>query len=69
MTLHCDSGSWRRSTRCSSESTCVEVALLGDGLIGIRDAKRPAGSPHLAVDQQSWRAFVRGLKAGEFGGE
>jgi hypothetical protein len=69
MTLHCDSGSWRRSSRCSSESTCVEVALLSDGLIGIRDAKQPSGSPHLAVDRHSWRAFVRGLKAGQFGGE
>jgi hypothetical protein len=61
-------GPWRRSSRCSGESTCVEVALLdGDG-IGIRDAKLPASSPYLAVDRDSWRAFLSGVKAGEFGG-
>jgi hypothetical protein len=68
MILHFDSGPWRRSSRCSSESTCVEVALLNSGLIGIRDAKQPDGSPFLTVDRDSWRAFLHGVKAGEFGG-
>lgn len=60
-------GPWRRSSRCSGESTCVEIALLDGGMVGIRDAKLPETSPYLAVDRDSWRAFLGGVKAGEFG--
>jgi len=45
----------------------VEVALLADGRVGIRDSKLSADSRHLAVDPVSWRAFLHGLKSGEFG--
>lgn len=61
------SGAWFRSTRCGAESSCVEVAFLADGHVGIRDSKLPEDSPHLAVDPSAWRAFLRGVKAGEFG--
>jgi len=58
---------WYRSSRCSSESNCVEVGLLADGRVGIRDSKLPADSRHLAVDPGSWRVFLHGVKSGEFG--
>ena len=60
-------GRWSRSSRCSNESNCVEVRLLADGRVGIRDSKLPAGSHHLAVDPGSWRVFLHGVKSGEFG--
>ena len=68
MTALSRSGRWHRSSRCSNESNCVEVGLLADGRVGIRDSKLPAGSHHLAVDPGSWRVFLHGVKLGEFGG-
>jgi hypothetical protein len=66
MTGLSGSGRWRRSSRCSSESNCVEVGLLADGRVGIRDSKLPADSHHLVVDPGSWRVFLHGVKSGEF---
>lgn len=63
------SGPWRRSSRCATESACVEVSFLDNGMIGIRDGKLPAGSPYLAVGRDSWLAFLRGVKVGEFGAD
>jgi hypothetical protein len=53
-----------RSTRCSA-SSCVEVADLGDGK-AIRDGKYGASSPILVFVADEWRAFIEGVKAGEF---
>jgi Domain of unknown function (DUF397) len=57
---------WYRSSRCGAESSCLEVALLTEELVGIRDSKLPPGSPHLTVHRAAWRTFVRGVKVGEF---
>jgi predicted secreted Zn-dependent protease len=56
---------WRRSTRCSTNS-CVEVADLADGGAAIRDTKAGADGPILVFSGEEWRAFVAGVKAGEF---
>jgi len=53
-----------RSTRCSA-SSCVEIADLPDGK-AIRDGKYGASSPILVFGGDEWRAFVEGIKAGEF---
>lgn len=54
---------WRKATFCQS-GECVEVAQR-DGRILLRDSKEPAGSVlHYTADE--WRAFVSGIKAGEF---
>jgi hypothetical protein len=42
------------------------VADLPDGGAAVRDSKDPA-SPVLTFTAQEWVAFVRGVKAGEFG--
>jgi hypothetical protein len=56
---------WRRSSHCSgAASTCVEVAI-GDHVVAVRDSKA-AASPVLRFTVEEWRAFVRGVRAGEF---
>jgi hypothetical protein len=54
---------WRRSSFCSN-STCVQVAGRGD-VVAIRDSK-VTDSPVLQYTIDEWRAFVEGVKAGEF---
>jgi hypothetical protein len=58
---------WRRSARCDVNGSCVEVALLPTGEIGVRDGKIGAASPVLAFSPQSWRGFVSGMLAGQAG--
>jgi hypothetical protein len=54
---------WRRATLCNSGS-CVEVAGTQAG-VAVRDSKQSNG-PLLHYTADEWRAFVRGVKAGEF---
>jgi len=54
---------WRRSQRCGN-SGCVEIARIADG-IGLRDSAAPDG-PVLVVPPDDFRAFVDGVKAGQF---
>ena len=44
---------------------CVEVAQL-PAVVAVRDSEDPDG-PRLAFWTDEWRAFVAGVKAGEFG--
>jgi hypothetical protein len=57
---------WRRSSWCAVNGSCVEVAKLPAGQVGIRDGKIGAGSPVLAFSRTQWRAFLSGLLAGQF---
>lgn len=54
---------WRTSTR-SQDTNCVEVAYRA-GEVRVRDTKNRAVGM-VAVTPQDWRAFVDGVKAGEF---
>lgn len=56
-------GKWRKSS-FSNTGSCVEVAL-GSEQIGVRDSKDPNG-PSLTFTQAEWRAFVLGVRDGEF---
>ena len=56
---------WIKSSLSFSNSNCVEVASLGEGVVGVRDSKDPAG-PALRFTPGEWRAFVGGVRNGEF---
>jgi len=54
---------WRRSSH-SGANGCIEVARSGDQ-IAVRDSKDPSGSV-LVFTAHEWRAFVAGVRDGEF---
>jgi Domain of unknown function (DUF397) len=56
---------WHKSSH-SSHNGCVEVANGGD-LIAVRDSKDPSG-PMLLFTPLEWRAFLKGVRDGEFDG-
>lgn len=48
-----------------NSSGCVEVALVPDGGVAVRDSKDRSLAPHVYTAQE-WDAFVVGVHAGEF---
>ncbi|MFI6321328.1 DUF397 domain-containing protein [Nonomuraea sp. NPDC050556] len=57
---------WRKSSFSSNTGECIEVADLPGGAIGIRDSKDAEGGI-LVFTAAEWRAFVAGVRNGEFG--
>lgn len=56
---------WRKSRHSGTEDACVETAFLPDGDVAVRDSKNRAG-PVLRYAPREWRAFIAGVKDGEF---
>ena len=56
---------WRKSSYSSPSGNCVEAAMLADG-VAVRNSRFPDG-PALIFTEAEWDAFVRGIKAGDFG--
>jgi hypothetical protein len=58
---------WRKSSfsQSNGEDDCVEVALLPDGEVAVRDTKARGRAPHVHT-AAAWTAFLAGLRAGEF---
>jgi hypothetical protein len=56
---------WPKSSFSYSNGECVEVAVLGDGTVGLRHSKDPDG-PVLRFTVAEVAAFLEGAKAGEF---
>jgi hypothetical protein len=54
---------WRTSSY-SAGNGCVEVALVGDQ-VAVRDSKE-AARPILMFTADEWRAFLAGVRDGEF---
>jgi hypothetical protein len=62
--LAAGSNGFRVSSYCTNGG-CVEVAFRPDGTVAVRDGKARDQLPHLFTADE-WRAFVAGVKAGEF---
>ena len=56
---------WVKSSLSFSNGNCVEVASLPEGEIGVRNS-RDAGGPVLRFNSDEWRAFLGGVRNGEF---
>ncbi|QIS20275.1 DUF397 domain-containing protein [Nocardia terpenica] len=48
---------WFKSSRSSGGHECVEVAHLGNGMVGVRDSKNQSG-PALIFTPGEWDAFT-----------
>ena len=60
-----DGLAWIKSSFSLAQGSCVEVASLPDGGVGVRDSKDPSG-PVLRFTPDQWRAFLGGARNGEF---
>ncbi|WP_433522199.1 DUF397 domain-containing protein [Nocardia pseudovaccinii] len=56
---------WFKSSHSSGQTSCVEVAWLDTGSVGVRDSKKPTG-PALNFAPGEWDAFTAGVTNGEF---
>ena len=56
---------WRKSRACSDGMSCVKVARADDQ-VGVRDSGDGGEGPILVFGEQGWRAFVAGVRAGDF---
>jgi hypothetical protein len=56
---------WSKSSLSLANGSCVEVASLPGGGIGVRDSKNVKGAV-LRFTPDEWDAFVGGVRNGEF---
>lgn len=56
---------WRKSAASNPSGACVEVALLPEGEIAVRNSRHPSG-PALIYTRAEISAFLAGARAGEF---
>jgi hypothetical protein len=54
-----------RKSSFSGGASCVEVCRLADGRIAVRDSKHPDLTPN-HFTPSSWKAFLTGIRKGEF---
>ncbi|MGI5995544.1 MAG: DUF397 domain-containing protein [Saccharomonospora viridis] len=57
-------GQWRKSSFSSANQDCVEFRRV-EGGVEVRNSKRPDEATVSYTDSE-WRAFIAGVKNGEF---
>lgn len=56
---------WRKSRRSNPSGNCVELAVLSDGGVAVRNSRFTSG-PALVYTRDEMVAFVQGAKDGDF---
>jgi len=60
---------WRKSSVSGADTNCVEVAFADEGeTVLVRHSKQPDAAV-LAFTRAEWKAFLTGVRQGEFDGE
>lgn len=60
--------SWVKSSYSNAQSSCVEIASVGEGVVPVRDSKNVLG-PVIVLGDHAWRAFLTGVnEEGPFAG-
>jgi Domain of unknown function (DUF397) len=58
---YAQSGSWRKSSFSGGAGDCIEVAILSDARVGVRDSKATAGQ-HLRFPPDVWATFLHDVR-------
>lgn len=56
---------WRKARRSQHNGGCVEVAVNLDGVVAVRDSKRPEAGAHV-VGRSAFAAFLADARAGRY---
>lgn len=59
------SAEWRKSSASNPSGNCVELAVLADGGVAVRNSRYPGG-PALVYTRAEVAAFLTGVLNGEF---
>ena len=58
---------WTKSSHSNPNGNCVELTQPADGIVAVRNSRRPAG-PVLLCARAEMAMFVRAVQDGEFAG-
>ena len=56
---------WRKARQSQHNGGCVEVAVNLDGIVAVRDSKRPEAGAHV-VGRSAFAAFLADARSGRY---